>query len=61
MTGTGPEGLPDQDRIHVALPQEPPALTPGTARALLRLLLAEAGGGRIQQAGPPANPPEVPQ
>jgi hypothetical protein len=41
--GSGPGRMPrhaqDQGDIHVILPAEPPRLTPGAARALLRVLV----------------------
>ncbi len=40
-------GAADRKRIRVILPDEPPGLTPGAARALLRILLkAHAGAAQ---------------
>lgn len=46
---------PFDDRAHeldIRLPDEPPALTPGAARALLRLLLAESGPTPARESAP---------
>ncbi len=34
-----PRRKPDDDHVRVILPDEPPPLTPGAARALLRILV----------------------
>lgn len=38
-SGRTPRHAQDQEDIHVILPAEPPRLTPGAARALLRVLV----------------------
>ncbi|NLT53666.1 MAG: hypothetical protein GXX79_03660 [Actinomycetales bacterium] len=49
------EGLDAQrgQELDVRLPDEPPPLSPGAARALLRLLLAEAGARRVPTPAEP--------